>query len=92
MKASRHLPLAPLVRYVSARHEGSGSVYSHPRHGHVSTLAFVAYIGCERSTYYKWRSGGIPLHAADRLARDLGLHLLNLWPDAYDDIELEDVA
>ena len=88
MLAGNRLPLEPLVRLISASFEGNGSVYAHGyRHGqHVSRVAFANHLGYERSVVYKWDKGGIPLHTADRIARDLGLHLLNIWPDAYDDI------
>jgi hypothetical protein len=91
---ARHLDIGPLERHVRASHPGNGSVHAHGyRNGqHVSTIEFAHHLGFERSTVYKWRKDGIPLHTADAISRDLGLHVLNIWPDAYDDIDPEVAA
>jgi hypothetical protein len=94
MVGARHLDIGPLERIVRASHAGNGSPYAHGhrRGQHVSTIELAAYIGHERSAIYKWRRTGIPLFTADRLANDLGLHVLNIWPDAYDDIDTTEEA
>ena len=50
------------------------------------------WLCCTNSQLARWAREGIPMMSADRLATDLGLHVLNVWPDAYDDINTEEAA
>jgi hypothetical protein len=50
--------------------------------GPVSDHAIAKRLGVNRTTVGHWRrSGQVPLGTADRVACELGLHPLNLWPD-----------
>ena len=35
-------------------------------------------------TIQRWKTSGIPLYSADRLAIRLGVHPANIWPDWID--------
>lgn len=49
------------------------------RYGNGSALARA--LGCAHEQVSRWRSNGLPLDAADRLAVALGLHPVEVWPD-----------
>lgn len=39
--------------------------------------------GINRQSVYRWRSDGIPIHTADRIAIRMGVHPLVIWPDFH---------
>jgi hypothetical protein len=84
----RRLPAEPLLR--------QARLAAGPRGidcGGIATEAAVAdWLGCERVQFYKWKTDGIAMQSADKYATVLGLHVLNIWPDAYDDIDTEEEA
>lgn len=45
--------------------------------------ALSAMLGLSRSTIYRYRTHGLTLAAADRLAVALGTHPALIWPDMY---------
>lgn len=51
------------------------------------------FLGVHLKTLTRWMRGEHLLteEVADRVTLKLGLHLLNIWPDAYDDVEYDDV-
>lgn len=51
------------------------------RYGNGSALARA--LGCDHTQVSRWRSQGLPLDSADRVAVALGLHPAEVWPDWY---------
>jgi lambda repressor-like predicted transcriptional regulator len=51
------------------------------RCGSVSALARAT--GIERTQLARWRSNGVPLDSADRVAIAAGCHPAEVWPDWY---------
>lgn len=51
------------------------------------------FLGVHLKTLTRWMRGEHLLteEVADRVTLKLGLHLLNIWPDAYDDVEFDDI-
>ena len=50
----------------------------------MSSSGLAAMVGVSRWTVSSWKeSGRIPVSAADRIACELGLHVLNIWPDFH---------
>jgi len=46
--------------------------------------ALQRLLGVDRRTSHKWRAqGGMPLHAADRLAVAAGVHPVDIWGDEW---------
>lgn len=77
----RRLPAEPLLRQLELRFPGEPT-----------EVAIADWIGAHRSTIRRWKAEGILAPVAERHAEALDMHVLNIWPDAYDDIELEDAA
>jgi lambda repressor-like predicted transcriptional regulator len=50
-------------------------------YGSVSTLARA--LGVERTQVAHWRSDGLPVDSADRIACSLGKHPAEVWPEWY---------
>lgn len=45
------------------------------------------HAGSSRSAISRWRRcGRIELGVADRVANNLGAHIIDIWPTAYDDL------
>jgi hypothetical protein len=63
-------PRVPLEPLVE-RYGGNGS-------------ALARALGCAQEQVSRWRSHGLPLVSADRLAVALGLHPVEVWPDWYE--------
>lgn len=51
------------------------------------------FLGVHLKTLTRWMRGEHLLteEVADRVTLKLGLHLLNVWPNAYDDVEFDDI-
>lgn len=58
------------------------------RYGNVSVLARA--LGVDRAQVARWRSDGVPIESADRIAVAVGRHPAEVWPEWYD--LLADVA
>ena len=82
----RRLPFEPLLRRARRAALLGDGVWLEEGDG------LSKWLCCTRSQLARWAREGIPMMSADRLATDLGLHVLNIWPDAYDDINTEEVA
>ena len=92
----RRLDVDPLVRFIERLHGYPDDPKSaeQVRPGRLRTDVDIGRIlGGGAKAIRRWRAGGgVPLHIADRIARDLGTHLLLIWPDAYNDIDTEEAA
>jgi hypothetical protein len=74
-------PAEPLLRQLQLRFPGEPN-----------EVSIADWIGVHRSTIRRWKAEGILAPVAERHAEALDLHVLNIWPDAYDDIDTEEVA
>lgn len=71
-------PLLALIEHTCRRSDG------HQYHTRPSDDDLASYIGVARCTIQRWRNGQrIDVWTADRIAIALGVHLLNIWPDHY---------
>lgn len=52
------------------------------RYGNGSILARA--LGCHSTQVSRWRTDGLPLDSADRIAVAVGLHPVEIWPDWYE--------
>jgi hypothetical protein len=77
---AHRLPAEPLLRQLELRFPGE-----------LNEVAIAGWIGVDRSTIRRWKVEGILAPVAHRHAEALDLHVLNIWPDAYDDLEREGV-
>jgi hypothetical protein len=84
----RRLPAEPLLRQARLAAGPRGIDFG----GMATEAQVAAWLGCDRGQLYRWKSEGIAMQSADKYAGALGLHVLNIWPDAYDDIDTEEVA
>ena len=92
----RRLDVDPLIRFVERTHGVPNDYESaaQVRRGRLRTdVDIIRILDVGAKAIRRWRAdGGVPLHIADRIARDLGTHLLLIWPDAYNDIDTEEAA
>ncbi|MDQ1439266.1 MAG: Winged helix-turn-helix DNA-binding [Acidimicrobiaceae bacterium] len=51
------------------------------RYGNVSILARA--LGVDRAQVAHWRSDGVPIESADRIAIAVGRHPAEVWPEWY---------
>jgi hypothetical protein len=72
------LPAEPLLRQLELRFPGEAT-----------EAALADWIGAHRSTIRRWKAEGILFPVAERHAEALDLHVLNIWPDAYGDLDRE---
>jgi hypothetical protein len=79
----RRLPVEPLLRHARRAALLGAGVWDEPNDG------LGKWLCCTNSQLCRWAREGIPMMSADRLATELGMHVLNIWPDAYDDTEIE---
>jgi hypothetical protein len=83
----RRLPVEPLLR-----HARRAALVGVPCGGAEPGDGLSKWLCCTNSQLSRWAREGIPMMSADRLASELGMHVLNVWPDAYDDIVTEEAA
>ena len=74
-------PAEPLLRQLQLRFPGEPT-----------EVALADWIGVHRTTIRRWKAEGILAPVAERHAEALDLHVLNIWPNAYDDIDTEPAA
>lgn len=75
------LPIAPLEAWLNARYSNSSASADRQLDGRLSGRRIGELVGVHPGVVQHWRSGGIPLHAADRAAINAGTHPLAIWPD-----------
>jgi hypothetical protein len=83
----RRLPVEPLLR-----HARRAALLGVPHGGTEPTDGLSQWLCCTHSQLSRWAREGIPMMSADRLTTELGMHVLNIWPDAYDDIDTAEEA
>lgn len=79
---SIRLPVEPLWDYVAR------NFYDHVADactGEIRPGNISLFVGGHRTNHRVWiKSGGIPLHRADRICADLNIHPTSIWPDFHD--------
>jgi len=88
------LPFAPLENYIAANHpidiwlDDDGRTIAFGTRptpdARPSISEMSVHLGVARGQLHRWRRGGLPTSAADRLCVRLGVHVVEIWPEFHD--------
>jgi hypothetical protein len=96
----RRVPIDPLLRHMVLSNDfewyvdQSGRLMPHDQIGYSNILTMrptdeqiAMTFDVSRMSVFRWRTGGVPILTAIRLAEHLGLYPTQLWPDIHADVE-----
>lgn len=93
-KPQPRVPVAPLEAWLNARHtsptrradSATGGVLAAERIGEICGVGTTPLSG--RSIVQRWRTRGLTVWQADRVATHLGVHPCAIWPEWGADVEV----